>query len=314
MSSKIEWTGHTWNPIVGCRRVSAGCENCYAERTVHRGMSPQHKGLTVLGKKGPRWNGEYNVAEKRFDEPLRRKKATTWFVNSLSDLFFEPLPNELIAAIFGVMAATPQHTYQVLTKRPERAREWFAWLATDCHHRPKMSQPGRCFGYLSSRVDIDRVEVGHDWPLPNVQLGVSVEDQATADERIPVLLELPAALRWVSYEPALGPVDFDGWVPNRPTRDGPSNVGAVLDWIVIGGESGPGARPFDLAWARSTIEAGRAWGVPVFVKQFGRRPYQRVRGGFLDPEGEPSSFGLRDQKGGDMIEWPEDLRVREMPR
>ncbi len=118
MSSKIEWTGHTWNPIVGCRRVSAGCENCYAERTVHRGMSPQHQGLTVLGKTGPRWNGEYNVVEKRFDEPLRRKKPTTWFVNSLSDLFYEPLPNELIAAIFGVMAATPQHTYQVLTKRP----------------------------------------------------------------------------------------------------------------------------------------------------------------------------------------------------
>ncbi len=360
--TKIEWTknadgtaGKTWNPIVGCRRVSAGCENCYAERTVHRGMSPQHKGLTVLGKKGPRWNGEFNVVEKRFDEPLRRKKPTTWFVNSLSDLFFEPLPFELIAAIFGIMAATPQHTYQVLTKRSERAREFFAWLGTAPIEPEYGSGPRQWRRMLNDAqsalpsgpngetpdhlVTLNNAWVGGGpWPLPNVHLGVSVENQATADERIPVLLDLPAALRWVSYEPALGPVDFAPWLPEwccsgfecgcrgMPINPGQNAAGEWvphwLRWVVVGGESGPGARPFDLAWARATIEQCAAADVPVFVKQLGalarcgsgdvpkdRRVHRKTT------RAAPPGWylKLKNRKGGDPDEWPKDLHVRQMP-
>lgn len=324
--SKIQWTEKTWNPIIGCRRVSPGCENCYAEKQVHRGMAPQHKGLTVVGKggKGPRWNGAYNVAEKRLDEPLRRKVPTRWFVNSLSDLFFEPLPFELIAALFGVMAAAPQHTFQVLTKRPERALEFFAWLSSH-PHRAVSALADECAPELSALAyalddfegnlgPLDRggydpigdAMEGTCWPLPNVWIGVSVENQATADERIPKLLELPAAVRWVSYEPALGPVDFRGALPGHPNGYGASNVGAVLDWIVVGGESGPGARPFDLAWARSVVTDCATTGVPVFVKQLGARPVVRMTARYPQLPAK-----LVDRKGGDPSEWPADLRVRE---
>jgi protein gp37 len=333
MTSKIQWTGDTWNPIVGCRRVSPGCENCYAEKQVHRGMAPQHKGLTVLGKNGVRWNGAYNVAEHRMNEPLRKTKPRTWFVNSLSDLFFEPLPFELIAAIFGVMAACPQHTFQVLTKRPARAVEFFAWLEAVIG----MARPWAvCAGY-ARKVGVERslgTACMRDWgPLANVHLGVSVEDQATADHRIPLLLELPAAVRWVSYEPALGPVDFTatppppGWTPvngatlddlrgclSRYQADG-YQLFHGIDWIVVGGESGPGARPFDLAWARSTIAQCRAAGVPVFVKQLGARPYPSPNRVGDERLINPVRDRLRlvDRKGGDMSEWPKDLRVREVP-
>ena len=335
--SSIEWTGSTWNPIVGCRRVSAGCEHCYAERTVHRKMSAQHKGLTVMAKHGPRWNGEYNVAEHRLDEPLRRKKPTTWFVNSLSDLFFEPLPFDLIAAILGVMAACPQHTFQVLTKRPARALEFFAW-ATDFRSVPGAISPAWDPHLVVTSAAHDRVPgvtpAKGPWPLPNVHLLVSVEDQATADERIPLLLQCPAAVRGVSYEPALGPVDFDEWwllgafdhCPIEDATEDPATgerfdadpcegcpgwgmeCGAVrgpsLDWIIVGGESGPGARPFDLAWARSTIAQCEATGVACFVKQLGANPVRR--------EHEPV-VSLKHSKGADMSEWGEDLRVREYP-
>lgn len=358
--SQIQWTEKTWNPIVGCRRVSAGCENCYAEREVHRRASivPQHAGLTVVGKNGVRWNGEYNLAEHRLDEPLRRKKPTTYFVNSLSDLFFEPLPFELIAAIFGVMAACPQHTFQVLTKRPARAVEFFAWLRA-LPQTPEQACLWRGHDRTECRHEA-AFAVAASWPLPNVHLGVSVENQATADERIPLLLKCPAALRWVSYEPALGPVDFGVWIGpwtccngcgsacptdhdlclscgrddaittwgdaqrrrwlsgERYAGKGHSDLlsGPPLGWIVVGGESGNRARPFDLAWARSTIEQCKAAGVPVFVKQLGAKPLTTVGTDHaIALSGVPTleRLKLQSRKGDDMDEWPEDLRVREMP-
>src|SRR5690606_30732974 len=289
----IEWTDATWNPIVGCSRVSRGCEHCYAERVAHRGLAPQHKGLTVLGKKGPRWTGEVRFLPERLDEPLRWKRPRRVFVNSMSDLFHEGVSDEQIAAVFGVMAACPQHVFQVLTKRPERAREWFA--AMEAKHGTGGTYVEWCVGCVDEVSDDGLARLLHivagDWPLPNVWLGVSVEDQATADERIPLLLNTPAAVRWVSYEPALGPADFTRivstfdagatrhvldalrgrglWLDGEPGGGsgwGPENR---LDWIVIGGESGPDARPFDLAWAHSTVEACRAAGVPCFVKQLG---------------------------------------------
>jgi protein gp37 len=314
VTTTIEWTDATWNPIVGCSRVSKGCEHCYAERVAHRGMSAQHRGLTVMGKHGPRWNGTVRFVAEKLSEPLGWRKPRRVFVNSMSDLFHEGVTDEQIAAVFGAMAACPQHTFQVLTKRPERAKAWFQWVSAFRSIQPR-------------------------WPLPNVWLGVSVEDQATADDRIPLMLETPAAVRWVSYEPALGPVDFGRWLC-RHTEVGPAGVCVKckaierdegspylpprLDWIVIGGESGPGARPFDLAWARSTVEACRAAGVPCFVKQLGARPMLSAaapcveqsaesiaRHGEYDPD--PIEYDLRDRKGKDPSEWPEDLRVREWP-
>lgn len=302
--TKIEWTNATWNPTVGCSRVSAGCDNCYAMGVAHRGLRPEHAGLTKVRPKdssrpGVDWTGEVRTLPERLAVPLSWRKPRRVFVDSMSDLFHHAVPFEFVAAVFGVMAATPHHTYQVLTKRPERAREFFAWV-TD--------------GFR-----------GMTWPLPNVHLGTSVEDQASADERVPHLLACPATLRFVSYEPALGRVDLlaigDGGeigATYDALRGGMSGGvdfgGPRLGWVIVGGESGSRARPFDLAWARKTVADCRAAGVPVFVKQLGARPYE-----FVPPSGAPDDAGderdvvLADGKGGDMDEWPEDLRVREVP-
>jgi len=337
MSSKIEWTDEVWNPVVGCSRVSAGCENCYAQRVAHRGMAEQHRGLTVMGPKGPRWTGEVRFVQSALDKPLRWRKPRRVFVNSMSDLFHEGLSNEQIAAVFGVMAASPQHTFQVLTKRPARMAEWFRWADGD----PVLDVSaivhdamGRFYNDIhpgSKPIDFDSpytracYSVLDDldvWPLPNVWLGCSVEDQATADERIPLLLDTPAALHWVSYEPALGPVDFarlryaPGMVIDAvagtcgvscpPPHDYSPSRHPGLDWLVVGGESGPGARPFNVEWARSVIRQCRDAGVACFVKQLGALPYEGD---------ETMHFGLdlRDRKGGDWSEWAPALRVREMP-
>jgi protein gp37 len=319
----IEWTDETWNPVVGCSRVSAGCDHCYAMGVAHRGMSPQHRGLTKLrpndaSRPGVDWTGEVRPVASMLEKPFHWRKPRRVFVNSMSDLFHAQVPFEFIAAVFGVMAATPKHTYQVLTKRPERAREFFAWYegesgaGADAHA-----------ALFAAREIIERDGVAcnelifddpPEFPLRNVHLGVSVEDQATADERIPVLLQLPAAVRWVSYEPALGRVDFVGigdggeigatYDALRGGMTGSDVGGPRLDWIVVGGESGQNARPFDLAWARITIAACRAAGVPVFVKQLGAVPIGDIAG----------ECRLSDGKGGDWDEWPADLRVREVVR
>lgn len=332
-SSSIEWTDRTWNPLVGCSRVSEGCRHCYAERFVHRGLAPQHRGLTIAGDggKGPRWTGDVRLVEERLGEPLRWKKPARVFVNSLSDLFHESVAFETIAAILGVMAACPHLTFQVLTKRPERACEFFAWIGESaaemhaCIGAPPQGVDERS-GFCAMFVDDQpigatreqwRAAASAPWPLPNLWLGVSVEDQRTADERIPVLLELPAALRFVSYEPALGPVDFGQYVSGRERVHGVASPSVGyrivdrLDWIIVGGESGPGARPFDVAWARSTIEQCRAAGTKCFVKQLGARPVDSVIR-WIDPDRHALGT-IHHRKGADPSEWPEDLRVREMP-
>ena len=315
--SAIAWTDATWNPLVGCSRVSEGCRHCYAEREAyrleHRLGQPKYAGTTKWmgqpdGTKGePRWTGLVALWEAVLYQPLRWKKSRRIFVNSMSDLFHEAVPDEWINTIVAVMAQATQHTFQVLTKRPFRMRD-----------------------YLCSRQAALSGLLNHVW------WGVSVEDQATADERIPLLLQTPAAVRWVSYEPALGPVDFtairyvdelaecrwgvlgrEHWVENSDSPSAYENDVPGLDWIVIGGESGQGARPFDLAWARQTVAQGRAAGVPVFVKQLGAVPYE-MREKIGNVSGTPFSEGERlrlvDRKGGDPAEWPEDLRVREYPK
>lgn len=313
-TSKIEWTDKVWNPVRGCSKVSAGCANCYAERQGARFSKPgcgptadsdgreggPFDGFVRNGK----WTGRVELVPDALDKPLRWRKPKRVFVNSMSDLFHEALPDEAIDRVFAVTQLAPQHTFQVLTKRPDRMREYFkgdwrwrvleAKKPMDPEHRTGMG------GLLRTT----------NGALPNVWLGVSVEDQASADARIPTLLETPAAVRWVSYEPALGPVDFTKvrWYPGCRSEDY-YDATAGLDWLVVGGESGPGARPCDMAWIRSALEQCKAAGVPCFVKQIGARPVTQ----------HPMEVGALVEarcthpKGGDPDEWPEDLRVREFP-
>lgn len=322
-STSIEWTDKTWNPIRGCSRVSAGCEHCYAEQVAKRFSGPgmPYEGLVRIGKDGkPRaqWNGKIKLVPEHLGDPLRWRRPRRIFVNSMSDLFHEGVPHEFVAAVFGVMAAAPRHTFQVLTKRPERAAEFFAWVdeAAARGHGTRAERLVLCREHARRRALTHRIgshdphEGGIDWPLPNVWLGVSVEDQASADARIPTLLTLPAAVRWVSYEPAIGPVDFAYTCFN-----GADSLGTMpgVDWIVIGGESGPGARPFDLAWARSTLRQCRATGVPVFVKQLGAGESLPGTRRYVSDSVRGEHYPLSSRKGGDPSEWPEDLRVREYP-
>lgn len=318
--SAIEWTDATWNPIRGCSRVSEGCRNCYAERVAARFSGgpalagreltnadkpyPPYHGLAVMTKAGPRWTGEVRFVPEVLGAPLRWRTPRRIFVNSMSDLFHEGVEVSWIERIFEVMRVTPRHTYQILTKRPE---QMYRVLAED--------------GWLGADDSAARSRLHRMLPLPNVWLGVSCEDQATADARIPVLLRTPAAVRFVSYEPALAGVDFRRWLYNTSVLSGEPTGGARLDWLIIGGESGPGARRFDLAWARQTVAQCRAAGVQCFVKQLGAWPVNgnaetTIHEG-LDATGPViwPRVKLRDRKGGDPEEWPGDLRgVREFPR
>lgn len=319
--SSIEWTDVTWNPVRGCSLVSEGCRNCYAMKQAHRFSGPgqPYEGLTY----GPRWTGKIQLVHDAIEEPLHWKKPRKIFVNSMSDLFHEDVPDEFIERVFVTMARTPRHTYQILTKRPQGM---LAFLERN-------STGGRIFHLADDRG----VESGA-WPLPNVWLGVSVENQATADERIPILLETPAAVRFVSAEPLLGPVDLSNYLqppdflPGRHVKIGPGEwivdadrahlMWHGLDWVIVGGESGPGARPCDVAWIRSIKSQRLAADVSVFIKQLGSRPF--VVEGSRDAQ-EWSASGAsavmddcggihaKDKKGGEMAEWPEDLRLREFP-
>jgi protein gp37 len=264
------------------------------------------------------------------DVPLKRKKPTTYFVNSMSDLFHESLSDEDIDRVFAVMALCPQHTFQVLTKRAARMLRWATSSAKDAI---ECTMQYRQFGAYAGPALIQ-------YPLPNVWLGISVEDQQRADERIPELLATPAAVRFLSVEPLLGPVDLTcvpwphGWRHPDEISDGIDPLRfnrAKLDWVIVGGESGPGARPCDIAWVRSIVEQCAAAAVPCFVKQLGARPHVRLSEGDVwsadviaewpvgalfhqkMPGTETHWAQLRDRKGGDMSEWPADLRVRQMP-
>lgn len=250
MSAKtgIEWTDETWNPIRGCSRVSEGCRHCYAERMAGRFSGPgqPYEGLAKRVGGEARWTGKVRFDPKRLEDPLRWRKPRRVFVNSMSDLFHESLPDEVIADIFMVMALARRHTFQVLTKRPERMRQWFAG---------NVSAAGRLIGYVRPRRGDWTAVEGPTWPLPNVWLGVSVEG-AGHEDRIAHLLAVPAAVRFVSAEPLLGPVK----VPNG------------LDWVIAGGESGPNCRPMDLDWVRQLRDQCVQSRIPFFLKQLGGWP------------------------------------------
>ena len=278
--SRIEWTQKTWNPIVGCSVVSPGCTNCYAMRQAARiermGGAPHYAGMTQPSKAGPVWTGKVALApDAVLLAPLKRRKPTIWFVNSMGDLFHESVPDDWIDRVFAIMALAPQHTFQVLTKRATRMR---AYLAS----RDGMGNAAICAAINAIPAALGNRRGALEMPLPNVWLGVSAEDQRRADERVPVLLETAAAVRLVSAEPLLGPIDFTRidplifaakanalsgvWQWDR----GPSRSETPrLDWIIVGGESGPKARPMHPDWARSIRDQCAAAGVPFFFKQWG---------------------------------------------
>ncbi len=291
----IEWTDATWNPITGCSIVSPGCANCYAMKLAGTRLKhiPSRAGLTVDTKAGPVWNGQVRFNEDQLCWPLKWQRARKIFVCAHGDLFAEGVPDEWIDRVFAVMALSPQHIFQVLTKRPERMQDYLADQAADrrIHELAcDMSVEGRLRVVLIAdreheasappglRVYLDL------WPLSNVWLGTSVEDQKRADERIPVLLETPAAVRFISAEPLLGPMDITPFVgqvhhhpDNRPSaeldamiRAAFKGMGAIrLDWVIVGGESGPGARPMHPDWARSLCDQCAGAGVAFFFKQWG---------------------------------------------
>ena len=280
--TRIEWTDATWNPIAGCNVVSPGCTNCYAMRQAHRLASnpatPHYHGTTQMTRGGPVWTGKIGIApEAVLTAPLRRKKPTTYFVNSMSDLFHEGVPDEVVDRVFAVMALCPQHRFQILTKRPDRMQAYASGLNDAWHGNSDLfaDRFNTAMDWNYAWInDIDDMP----WPLPNVWLGTSVEDQRRADERIPHLLATPAAVRFISAEPLLGPLSIEHYLSEIEAGvDLSAEVGGGsykwvwpgLDWVIVGGESGPGARPMHPDWARALRDQCQAAGVSFFFKQWG---------------------------------------------
>ncbi len=311
MPSSIEWLwpdgfiGESWNPVTGCEKVSPGCAYCYAELFARRFPKSASYSPNYLP-------GTARIVshEDRLSRPLHWKKPRFVFVNSQSDLFHEQVSDRFIGAVFAAMWLARQHTYLILTKRPDRMHQWLrpnGWLEVNA-------------ALLRSGVQvIPGGTTGPNWPLANVWLGVSAENQRFADARIPLLLDVPAAVRFVSYEPALKPIDFSRWFDSLRTVDGPTrnainrgmfNLDQIdsmrrntPDWVIVGGESG-GKRARECVGGieeamRLTQAQCRAAGVAYFGKQMGS-PWAKANG---------------DRgKGENMQLWPEDLRVREWPK
>lgn len=255
--TSIEWTEATWNPLRGCSRVSEGCRHCYAEGIAARFSGPgrPYEGLARLvtrpdGKSEARWTGKVVLAPASvLQQPLRWGRPRLIFVNSMSDLFHEAVPDDWIDQAFAVMVAATCHTFQILTKRPERMRSY-------------ISSPETVDRVLMRARELDPALWYLDWPMRNVWLGTSIEDQPTADTRLPYLRRTPAAVRFVSAEPLLGQVDLFAAL-GIPVHE------AGIHQIIVGGESGRDARAMHPAWARLLRDQCNAAGIAFFFKQWG---------------------------------------------
>lgn len=272
----IEWTDATWNPITGCTLVSDGCKHCYAATLAATRLKhhPSRAGLARLNAAGEaKFTGEVRFNEQWLDQPLRWRKPRMIFVCAHGDLFHENVGNTWIDRVFAVMALTPQHTFQVLTKRPDRMRRYLQRIMRDGGWLNVASAAGKMCGD-DAYADV----IQSSCPLPNVWLGVSVENQEAADQRIPDLLQTPAAVRFVSAEPLLGPVDLKFYLHEVGIGvDLSKDAGGgsfkwdtpPLDWVIVGGESGRNARPMHPDWARSLRDQCVAADVSFFFKQWG---------------------------------------------
>lgn len=251
--SAIEWTDRVWNPTTGCDRISPGCDHCYALTLAKRlkGMGqPKYQNDGDPRTSGPGF--ALTLHPDTLDDPLRWRKPSKVFVNSMSDLFHQDVPVEFITEVFATMALAPQHTYQVLTKRPQRMAKVMTDFADGRWYERPDYPISHAVWRAADRHDRDRQLWDGTWPLPNVWLGTSIEsDRYTF--RADHLRSTPAAVRWLSLEPLLGPL--------------PSLDLTGIDWVVVGGESGPGARPMDVQWLVDIAEACDSAGVPLFVKQ-----------------------------------------------
>jgi protein gp37 len=321
--TSIEWATRTWNPSTGCGEVSPGCAHCYAKTFAERWRGvpghPYEQGFDL------------RLWPERLSLPLRWRKPSVIFVNSMSDLFHEEIPDEFVDRVFAVMAWASRHTFQVLTKRPERMRDYLtdpgvvdridrAMCAACCSE----VAPGAC-GFPGDDCGL----FGCEFPLPNLWVGVSIENRRFV-HRADLLRQTPAAVRFISAEPLLGPlvgnvlsgveceraearlpIDATMTMPrgdesqaawwSRLKRELAPNLDlTAIDWLIVGGESGPRSRPMDLEWVDALAGAAREQGTALFVKQLGAR-WARAR--------HSSSI-----KGGDPSDWPERLGVREMPR
>lgn len=322
--TSIQWTDMTWNPVRGCTRKSPGCINCYAEVMAARFSKPGQWGHGFAEMRGGdhRWTGKVELVDSMLTLPLRWRKPRKIFVNSTSDLFHEALTGHAIDKVFAVMAMCPQHTFQILTKRPELMVRYFQ----DRRRGDPWGEAADAVADILGMQDHPIVLEPKHIPLPNVWLGTSIEDQERANERIPLLKATPAAVRFLSVEPLLEEVELGDLTG--------------IHQVIVGGESGPGAREFYAGWARKIVKRCQGQGVAVFVKQMGSHVRDRNDAGFEggdgsnvtewpdmnfdriehDPDGysaeyqgAPVRLHLAAKKGDDMEEWPEDLRVREMP-
>lgn len=317
-TTEISWTDSTFNPWVGCAKVSAGCKNCYASvETFTR--RERARGIELWGENAAR----HVTSDANWKKPLswNREAAKVGvrrrvFCASLADVFEDrPVLAGPRSRLFGLIRLTPSLDWLLLTKRPENAARLWAIAAADNALATVEDDT------LDFRVPAD----GREW-LPNIWLGTTVEDQRRADERIPHLLRVPAAVRFLSCEPLLEAVDLESAFAvcdATGEMSGPrckTDGSPAIDWVIVGGESGHHARPFDVAWARSIVAQCREAGVAPFVKQLGALPQDHGTGldwpegvSFREGVGPGSRVVLRDPKGGDMSEWPADLRVREFP-
>ena len=269
--TSIEWTDVTWNPVSGCTRASAGCDHCYAvtmTRRLEAMGQEKYSGLTSVNQRGDRhFNGVVRVHEDALTIPLGWKKPRKVFVNSMSDLFHKDVPFEFIDRVFAVMALCPQHTFQILTKRPERMAEYFS--RSDV--RAEVGTIALVNALRMGRKDADDFRQIR-WPLPNVWLGTSVENQQTADERIPHLLKVPASVRFLSCEPLLDRVDLRYYLDLIYIGKWEKQArwqGTGIHWVIVGGESGHHARPMHMKWVRSLRDQCQSAGVSFFMKQWG---------------------------------------------
>jgi protein gp37 len=328
--SKIEWTDETWNPVVGCSKVSEGCQNCYAIGQAYRnaaiaetqenpGRLAYYQGLTEKTHAGrTEWTGVVNTVPEALEIPLKWKKPRKVFVNSMSDLFHSAVPFEFIDQVFAMMALTPQHTYQILTKRPDRM---LAYMQSRVEKvLPFRAELARAVGHpLTPMQDERRIRLFRSADLsivlPNIWLGVTVENQEQADRRIPLLLQTPAAVRFLSCEPLIDWVELRAihahGITNLDCLTGQHGVnyplqgqGNKINWVIAGGESGPNARKCHTDWINSIVVQCRDAKVPVFVKQLGAKPT------WADPEGP---WPISDRKGAIVAEWPQYLQVQQTP-